>query len=138
MLMTLSRRIVQVLTQAQRGMGGKRRWHATRLFTPHPGPPPSQGEGNRCGHLTWFDLVGCPSVRYLRWECRGTNCSAFLRPEGPPSLRRVLPDGPADRFDQRALIEGLPQVADGTSSLRPRARGDIVKGRDEHDRDGYP
>jgi hypothetical protein len=39
-----------------------------------------------------------------------------------PSLRRVPPDGPSDRFDQRVLIEGLSQVADGTGSIHPLAR----------------
>ena len=57
---------------------------------------------------------------------------------GPPSLRRVLLDGPTDCFDQRVLGKGLPQVADCTGSIHLLARCDIVKGRDEHHRDGYP
>ena len=43
-------------------------------------------------------------------------------PEGPPSLRHILPDGSADCFDQRVLVEGLSQVADRPGSIHPLTR----------------
>jgi hypothetical protein len=47
-------------------MGGQAPMAGGQTLHPHPGPPPSQGEGSRCAHLTWFDLVHAGAEWTLR------------------------------------------------------------------------
>jgi hypothetical protein len=56
---------------------------------PHPGPPPSQGEGILCAHPTWFDLAATLG--------NGEQEALALAVETPNSLL-IMDDGRARRI----------------------------------------
>ena len=65
------------------GMEGQAQVAGCQTHHPRPGPPPSQGEGSRCAHLTWFELVHVQETSLVMQclPCKSPLTSLYQREE---------------------------------------------------------